>query len=265
MVGQPGVHGVGARPGLTPRSGGGQGAQRALGCLCHQRLRAHPSEASLSLPGGLGILRPLPCRWARLAAPSSPLCNVDSAALGRGVQSRSPAPCSPCQHPAYHLHSSEQAACPPVAQSPWLHNGTVTDSGWACCGEPGSLKHPHGCRVLSAGPSSGAAGTRAVIQVGTVPRGARPGVCRAVVLPPLPVSCPCLRRHRRHHTCGPSPRREPPPPGGGSCCSPSLRWRKAAEPPTSAHPGPGSSRSPRNSGCQPDSPATSLGNHVRPL
>lgn len=110
--------------GSLPAPGAGRGPRGPWGCLAHRRLGAQPSEASPGLPGGLGapVAFPLPVGTAG---------SVDSAALRRGLWSRSPAPCFPCQHPASRLHSSGPATRPPVTQFPWLHNGAVTDPGQA--------------------------------------------------------------------------------------------------------------------------------------
>lgn len=119
----------------------------------------------------------------------------------------------------------------------------------------GSVKHQRGCRALSAGPGSGVTGTRAVIQVGTAPRG--PGLgsagLRSSPPPRLLLVLEATPQTDTTRACR------------AHVDSPRCLAEAAAAPSPPRAQGRGQARAPGAAGCQPDSPATSLGSHGRPL
>lgn len=150
------------------------------------------SEVSLRPVRAPQVLAAFACLRAWLAASSSPECSVHSAQCSPVVRhsARGPAPGFPCPHPHSPLPSYKQAPLPPC------------DSVSLAVQRDSTGPHLVGCRAVSRlhansqrlaqGPALGGRRCVDVTHIGTSPTGAGPRVCRAVVLPALPASRPCL-------------------------------------------------------------------------
>lgn len=225
-AGLPGAHGVGVGAGLTPCSGGGQGAQRPLGLPCP------PTLGRPALGGEPGLARG---SWRPRSLSPAGGHGWQCGQCSPAPRTLEPEPSTLLPMPAPSLPSAQLwAGHSPSRDSVSLAAQRGSNRSWA-----GGLKCQRGCGVVRIGPSSGVTATQAVAQAGTAPRG--PGLGSAGLwsspASPSPARACCVRAESTS-TAPAAWRRRPP--------HPQPQVAAGGRSPASAYPGQGSSQSPRD-------------------